>query len=675
MAITYNASLTNITYIYRATNGGTVFSANEAANTTFDYFANNAVANDAIYFGNNNYSQLSDLTLNIGTPMAGSNIVLVWEYYCVLTGTWRTMHNITDQSNKFTVTGAVRIVFPIQAGMSFVTVNGIASITWVRCRIVSLTSITEGGANTTSRVQKGNGVLYIDGYTDGSPCSWTMVYDWIIANAPQIGATKISSDAFKFDNVMITINSRLRSINERVYIGNGCYSANFNLSYLHSGSKVGSNGWSYGSDYYLCYRALSQILTMSNETNTKIYGGVWRTFNNIVDGIVCTPTGTYLGISSGEWIGVYAEQSGYFSVAYCDRCIVGGDLITASKPIRYPTNLQIADAKNNIWRMYGNSLDVSDIVYSLPATTLFSMGPQYGDQNNIINIINPNPAFPEQTSTPRVASRTLGSTIDFTGCKFYDASAGTYTDYLTQAADVTADDVPVNGDVGDCLYFTSTSIISREYNPALTFTINNQSNDYEYVWEFYRGTTWHLVESDEVWDLTDNFTKSGYVYLGMDGDKSTVTIDGLPGYWFRLRIVTKGTGSPVVSRIQLRAQLGITKMPINELYTANIKVADKNGTPIQNATVKVTDVTGTLITLMTDANGNAPATNLITSQTKFDKDAPETDFNYKKTSFNPYVIVTDANGYATDIQTLTIGPTMRNIVITLDQKVGYAYVT
>ena len=114
-------------------------------------------------------------------------------------------------------------------------------------------------------------------------------------------------------------------------------------------------------------------------------------------------------------------------------------------------------------------------------------------------------------------------------------------------------------------------------------------------------------------------------------------------------------------------------MLINELYTANIKVVDKNGTPIQNATVKLTDVAGTLITLTTDVDGDAPATNLITSQTKFDKDTSETDSNYKKTTFNPYVIVTDADGYSSSIKTFTIGPSMRNIVITLGHKAGYAY--
>ena len=62
MAITYNAAGTRIdlTHLFRATSGGTVFSANLNTTAAFDLFDDTAVANDAIYFGvtNKNFSDL-----------------------------------------------------------------------------------------------------------------------------------------------------------------------------------------------------------------------------------------------------------------------------------------------------------------------------------------------------------------------------------------------------------------------------------------------------------------------------------------------------------------------------------------------------------------------------------------------------------------------------------------
>jgi len=69
-------------------------------------------------------------------------------------------------------------------------VNGIDYVPFVRCRIVSLTTITEGGATQTSKVKCHTGVVSINNYTDANHCTWNDVYNWIVANAPQIGAYK-----------------------------------------------------------------------------------------------------------------------------------------------------------------------------------------------------------------------------------------------------------------------------------------------------------------------------------------------------------------------------------------------------------------------------------------------------------------------------------------------------
>jgi len=59
MAITYQTDAITISYIYRATSGGTVFSSNLNATAAFDYFDDTAVVGDAIYFGVAAYGHLS----------------------------------------------------------------------------------------------------------------------------------------------------------------------------------------------------------------------------------------------------------------------------------------------------------------------------------------------------------------------------------------------------------------------------------------------------------------------------------------------------------------------------------------------------------------------------------------------------------------------------------------
>lgn len=118
LTITYNATHNiALTYIFRATAGGTVFSSNLAASTSFDLFDDTAVANDAIYFALAAfYSGLSDLKINIGTALAGTDVVLVWEYTRYKNVSpyyeWVTIPNLIDNSNNFTLTGERIIEFP-----------------------------------------------------------------------------------------------------------------------------------------------------------------------------------------------------------------------------------------------------------------------------------------------------------------------------------------------------------------------------------------------------------------------------------------------------------------------------------------------------------------------------------------------------------------------------------
>lgn len=646
MAISYNSTQANLSYIFTTTSGGTVFSSNLATSTAFNYFSNTAVVNDAIYFCFTGVS-FSNLYLNVGTAMAGAGINLAWEYFCRSTGTWRTCHNLTDGSNGFTTLGAVTVKFPLQANMDLTTVNSISNITAVRCRITAITTITNGGAQSSVTIKKSDGKIAVTGYSDGSPCTWLDIYNWVIVNASEIGATKISSDTFKFDNCAISISngSTLRSEKEKIYMGNGCRCPGLLIAGLWSGAKAGTNGWQNASSYFFCYFSSTNILTSGS--TTRVFGGIWEWFINTVDGLTCTPSGTYLGVTDGEWRGVYCKQSGYFSTAIMDRCIVDGGLITASAVTNYPTNLSIANPGSSIWNMYGVGNTIPGVTYGVPTSSLMAIVAAYNaTPAQQYNFVNPSPSFGNQTDVVKVITRNLGTLANITNCFFYNSTTTLFTDYTTQAQSATVDDVPLSGSVGDIYYF-KTSIVNTNYQTALSFTITSQTNNYVYAYEYWNGSTWvALVPGVSLFDTTNNFQQTGIVYFGTYANWASTTINGSTGFFVRIRITTAGTGSPSVSKIEQRQQAGIGDWKLNEKYYYNLKVNDNSSTAIQSANVFIKDSLNTVIgNFSSNSSGDIAQQTLLRQYLNFDTSISDTYFNIKQQSVNPYLVRVRKYGY------------------------------
>jgi hypothetical protein len=61
---------------------------------------------------------------------------------------------------------------------------------WSRCRIVSIGTITEGGANQTSIVAYSDGKVTIAGGTDSVPATFTDLYNWCVTNIPYVTVSK-----------------------------------------------------------------------------------------------------------------------------------------------------------------------------------------------------------------------------------------------------------------------------------------------------------------------------------------------------------------------------------------------------------------------------------------------------------------------------------------------------
>lgn len=664
MAISYNTRA-NCSHIFRATNGGTVFSANLATTGNFDYFLDNAKVNDAIYFGSSStYTAVSDIDLNVGTPIAGTGIEIVWEYLASATTNWRPIHSLVDETEGFTKTGVGRVQFPAQPNMQYPTagIGGVSNKVFVRARINALTSITEGGANTTDRVKAGNGALYIgNDYTDANPCTFQELVDWVNANRPDLDASKVGS-LVRINNISSLVtatNSPLRSTNEVVFYGCGAFNpASLDANGLWFGTKVGDDGYKDSSILNMCCKSPSSKVSGTASNSTRVYGGQVNKFNNSIDGVDCTPSGP-LGMPYGEWIGVRQDDSGYFVDGKdMNKCIVDGNLIIASTIRNFPRNLQIANPTASIFTSYGRSQEIKEMTYSMPTTGILRQGSNYGN-NEEIKMIDCTPVLPKQTDPVKVFYRTLGSRVDIANFFKYNASSDTFTDYTTEAKDTNADDVPLDGEVGDIFYISPATATNQGSSIAFDFEITNQENDYEYKLEYWGTDVWKELPFNPQFDSTENFTKSGRVYCATDGNSGTkpitaTSVNGVSGAWYRFTIIKKGTATPTFSRVRYLAQNGVMPNGITEQYSYDMTVLENND-KVSGASVRITDLGGEEITLgLTDATGSIPTQILTKKQTVFDAKASNADYNYSDVMKTPHTITIRKYGYEESISSKAV---------------------
>ena len=132
-----------------------------------------------------------------------------------------------------------------------------------------------------------------------------------------------------------------------------------------------------------------------------------------------------------------------------------------------------------------------------------------------------------------IANETGPTVTPVTGCLFYDASAGTYTDYTTAAKNITANDVILSSmQTTDYLYvgwyapFDGFSISGGAFNGTTAVaTIKYPSVDADGV------TTWTALTANDG-------STSGGATIGQAG---AITWELVPGDWKRMAITSGGT--------------------------------------------------------------------------------------------------------------------------------------
>jgi hypothetical protein len=269
-------------------------------------------------------------------------------------------------------------------------------------------------------------------------------------------------------------------------------------------------------------------------------------------------------------------------------------------------------------------------------------------------------------------------------CYFYDDSAGTYTDYTTAATNATAGDVPLSGDVGDCLYFYSSHQFwawNHGRGQGVTFTVGTPNTDYVYAVEWWNGTAWEelnlsrelLTEWGDYdgYDSTLNFAQSGKMLFVPRDSTGDVLVNGITDSWCRIRIVTKGTGTPTLSTITTAAEECIKPFwHAYEKYTLDLTVKDTAESVISGATVTITDSDGTEVAdTTTDENGVTTQQSLTYKYfylDPFNVNSYPTYTEVVQKTYGDYTVKLSKSGYITQTHKITMDE-KKDLVFTLEQ--------
>ena len=600
--ISYNTNTKTLNVIYRATNNGTVFSSNLAGTATFDYFNDTAAVNDAIYFSSGNPYAFSDIVVDVGTALSATSITIVWEYYQYGVG-WTPLNNFQDDTNGFQIAGVNTIRFPYQWNWHQTTING-GNYAWIRARITAVSGLTEGGANQNTTPYAKDGMVNIDGYSDASPCSFTLVSDYLESTYPYLGTIK-TGQYFDFRFIGLNINSRLKSTNEFIETHNGYYSyqtigRNQKWYYLQLGNKVGTESGKDGSTIYVNAAANTYPFTLNSYF--RMYGSTIRSYN--AQAGYPTLYGEYLD-SNLELRPRLASSATMIN----DRIYIGGGLIQGGAfPSTFTKNKFIIG--HELALVYQGSFTTVEMDYGFTSsgTSMLYLYQTYTDANwTFIDQVTP---LPSQATSPYMILRSIGATKTIASYINYDNTTG-FTNQTVEANDASVDDVSVTGatgnpEVGDALYINLGTGTNLQAQTRLDITMGSVLNsDNTFIWEIYTGK-W---EKAKIWDGTYNFTQSGSLWVSKRAESNNqqikTTVNGSSGYWLRARVVSAGVSKPLITQIKGATETGVARWNAYEKYHIAVKITDESGNPIDNATVIIKNKAGDLqFSTQTNANGS-----------------------------------------------------------------------
>ena len=350
MAVSFDNSV-NITDIIRVSNGVTTVVANNGGVSTFDYFSDSAVVGDYICFGWE-YGKFHNLTINVGTAVSAAAFVVIWEYSNSLE-TWADLTSYITSAIDFTTTGSQTMSFTVPDDMKIFrkpagVTNDDTCAGYVRARITTVTTITEGGANATTAPSCKDWTITVDGTGNRLSTIQTAVTSghWgvmtttgktsFITSNLRLGSSGTAGELFirqsetlelgSETNYVTFINNRANNLFQIGYASGSVYSEGSMFKYYNNdvmavGAMSYYNVWegtfnAYNSIIYRRWGGFRdpQINSICNLYNSVFISGThfyWgfnnnaQVFNNVTFDVGSTSTWVYLYGENATYNGLY----------------------------------------------------------------------------------------------------------------------------------------------------------------------------------------------------------------------------------------------------------------------------------------------------------------------------------------------------------------------------------
>lgn len=588
MALTasYNTAISAyFSEIFTATSWWTVFSANKTTLTAFDLFPDTVVANDCIYFGTLSTAAISDLFFNIWTPIVATWLVLKREYYRRWIW-WTDIEDLKDDTVWFTVAWVNRVRFPVQREISLITINSLSRI-WVRCRVVSVTAMSEWWANQIARVWYAYGVMNFSWTTDLVPWTFTEIYNYIKANYPYISISVRNWNSFNFTKIWLNLYSRIKTTNEIIEIWQNCTNnagvANNNLHFLESWIKSWDR-WYAGSTFIVYWVSNSWVVDLSE--NAKVYGTVFKTWKYAADLNVYS----WYMRTKGELIDNVFEISTFVPATtdiWLKNIKIVWALLISSTTIWPYENVFYICTWWTLFYVYTEWWTLKSFWYKFTTTGAAYLIYVYlwsWRFNQVWKLIDPSVPLTSMLDTIKPVAIAINADTFLDSVKYYNSTTLTYTDLTAVASSTTVNDVPLWWNVWDSYYFGGL-VVSNVAWFSLKITKTTDINDYVYVWEYYAWTS-RLPVWTYFWDSSANMSKTWEVFLWVDVfAMSSLIIDWFNAKWIRARIVSKWVWTPIASRIVRKNVWWASNWSVQEKYSLNIRIVDKLWTAISWVTI------------------------------------------------------------------------------------------
>lgn len=573
----------------------------------FDYFPDTAVAGDYLYFAVTR--QYWGIKLEVGTPFAASAVEFAWEYKTGAS-TWATLR--VSNPNALLSAGTQIVLFtPPDEDWYGDREKGLP----IRCRIVSVTGLTEGGANATNKVEWLFKALQVTGTVttldSGVTADLAGSYTILAATTPAASLTPLR----------MPVMSLRTACKVDVVLAGGSAGA---------GDTVTLTGTDYGGN------AVTEVINVSAGNGTYTSTAMFRDCTNVA----CSgwADGT-IAVTQKRWGLLHSPYPGAY--IFGSFLSVGDETTVSSLTLQ---NLSLTFVHNAFWYVTNNASFICGTLAN--AGTAAEMG-VYG-----CTIKEQNAELGTQYRWNRlggVGNQNYGdgsAVITLYGTRWYIENQGYNSSrmYFANSATVTMKDTQIvsnnlTGGTNDVLtLFLAASMDRCSIDaPGKLVSPSPVWNGCRFAgqWYFESAQPVTLTNHDAVSFLCWNYTSNGRLYF-VNGSLANSNFS--VGY----------------------SNMSLTGECIYLQYTFDLTVIDASGSPVVGANVTITDALGaTVFSGVTDSNGQI-------AQQKLNREVGSHTAGasvYTWQTKTPHAVLVSASGYTDYEMPMTMDQARDEIVV------------